>query len=320
MEYRPELVLRVNEIYHDIEGRDYDRKHDDIFQGEMNRWRNIANKYFADNADKVRILDIGTGTGFVPLQLGGELKKEDLFVCADISDNMLKICREKIAEKNFICNFEFLKLESNKIDLESNTFDYITLNAVLHHIPEFSIFFKEIDRLLKLNSHLIICHEPNKNFFKHRFLWNNYKIFSFVLSPKRSILSAFKKTGLFLIARNLLPRLNKEKKMQHGIAEEINKRLIKEKIIDTHLTSKQIGSIVDVHSPTAGGFHRDRGIDIAIIITDFLQNYEIEVLETYNHLFKISSKNNFTEWYSEMLKKKYPNSGATFMAVLKKKK
>ena len=319
MEFRPELVLQVNEIYHDVEGLEYDKKHKDILQDEKKRWKNISNKYFANNRDKINILDIGTGTGFVPLQIGDDLKKEDLFVCSDISGSMLAICNEKIDKKNFKCKFEFLKLNGNEIELESKKFDYITLNSVLHHIPEFAVFFKEINRLLKVNGCLIICHEPNKHFFNHKFLWTNYKVFSFVLRPNKLILSAIKKTMLYLTLRNVALKFKKDIKKPFNMFEEINKQLIKEKIIKTPLTGNQIGAIVDIHSPTAGGYHKDRGIDIKMILEDYLPNFEIKIFETYNHLFKLSSKNIFSKWYSEMLKKKYPNTGATFMVVLKKK-
>ncbi|MGB2879166.1 MAG: class I SAM-dependent methyltransferase [Candidatus Omnitrophota bacterium] len=318
MKYSIEFVLKVNEIYHDIEESEYEEKHPEIFQNEPSRWQKIGTAFIANNPEKICLLDIGSGTGFVPIQIGNFLKKGDLFVCSDISANILNACKANISDEKFKCHFKYLKLDGKKIDLESNTFDYITLNSVLHHIPDLPIFFKEINKLLKTNGRLIIGHEPNKLFYTHKFLWNNYRLVSYIFDRKQFTAAILRKLKLHKIAGRIYKGFNQEVKPRDRVVEDANKRLLREGIIKTPLTADQMCEIVDIHSPTAGGYHKDRGIDIAEILRDYLPGFEIEYLETYNHLCKISSKNRFTKWYNSVLGKIFHGTGSTFLMVLKK--
>ncbi|MFC1548829.1 class I SAM-dependent methyltransferase [Candidatus Omnitrophota bacterium] len=318
MKYTTEFVLKVNEIYHDIEGSVYENKHPEIFQDELIRWQKVGRAFIANNSEKIHLLDIGSGTGFVPEQIGGFLKRGDLLVCSDISADILNICEKNISDKKFECDLRYIKLDGKEIDLGSNEFDYITLNSVLHHIPDLPIFFKEINRLLKINGRLIIGHEPNRPFYTHNFLWNYYRLISCAFSPERFIAAILRRLKLFKIAGKIRKRCNQEVELDNRIAEDTNKHLLEEGIIEAPLTTEQICEIVDIHSPTAGGYHKDRGIDISEILKDHLPGFEIEYLETYNHLCKLSSKNKFTKWHDSILKKIYPKSGSTFLVILRK--
>ena len=312
MKYPKEFVLKVNEIYHDVEGSEYEDRHPEIYKRESARWQKVGRMFIADNPGKVRLLDIGSGAGFVPEQIGGFLKSEDLFVCSDIAAHILDICKNNISGKKFKCRFEYLKLDGNRIDLESDSFDHITLNSVLHHIPDLAALFKEIDRLLKTNGRLIIGHEPNKPFYTHGFLWNNYRFISCLFHPEQ-------------FTKAILRRLKvSEKSPDRGdgsrdsMVEEVNRRLLEEGVIKTPLTPEEMCEVVDIHSPTAGGYHKDRGIDVSEILRDHLPAFEIEYMETYAHLCKLSSENGFTRWYDSVLKKIFPATGSTFLVVLKK--
>jgi len=316
MKFTTEFVLKLNEIYHDVEKSEYENKHPEIFEHEVIRWRKISKLFFANNNKKICLLDIGSGTGFVPLQIGEFLKRGDLLVCSDLSSKILNICKKNLSDKNFKCNIEYLKLKGMIINLESNVFDYITLNSVLHHIPDFLTFFKEINRLLKTNGRLIIGHEPNKTFYVHKILWNNYIFISRLCNPKKSIASILRRLKLQKIERKFYQSFNQEVNTHKKIVEDVNKRLIKNGIIKIPLTARQIAAIVDIHSPTAGGYHKDRGIDIAENLSYHLPNFKIEYLETYNHLCKVSTKNKFTKLYDFILRKTYPKTGATFFVVL----
>lgn len=321
MDYPAELVLRVNEIFHDIDASQYADDHAEIFVDEVDRWERIGRLFIANNPEKIRLLDIGSGTGFVPLQVGRFLKEEDLLICSDISVNMLNTCKKNL-DKKFDFPVEYLVLDGKQIDLVSSSLDSITLNSVLHHIPDFSIFFEEVNRLMKVNSRLIIAHEPYRPFYTHRFLWNNYRFVKKLVTfkPKPFIYNKLEKAGVLGTTSRFHKASfpSKTASRRQEIAKRINDRLLEEGAIKTHLTAAQIAAIVDIHSPTAGGYHRDRGIDVSEILELYLPNYEVEYLETYRHLCKVTSANRFTKWYDAVLKRIYPKAGSTFLVVLRK--
>src|SRR5687767_4412561 len=109
MSYPPELVLRVNEIFHDLEGREYENRHPEIFKGESARWQQIG-RHFLNSVRNhpFRLLDVGSGTGFVPLQLGPFLKESDGVVCSDLSAEMLRVCQQNLSAVGIPCRREFL--------------------------------------------------------------------------------------------------------------------------------------------------------------------------------------------------------------------
>ena len=58
MRYTPELVLKVNEVFHDVEGSAYAGVHPEIFQGETARWDEIARTEIAPRQDLLRLYPV----------------------------------------------------------------------------------------------------------------------------------------------------------------------------------------------------------------------------------------------------------------------
>ena len=101
-----EFIIRVNEIFHDVEADSYTSEHPEIFELEKQRWQVLASKFFK-SANPLKILDIGSGTGFVPLQISGYLKEEDEVVCSDVSEKMLSRCKSNINNKYYNNKFNY---------------------------------------------------------------------------------------------------------------------------------------------------------------------------------------------------------------------
>jgi ubiquinone/menaquinone biosynthesis C-methylase UbiE len=316
MKYPVELVLQVNEIFHDIEGSDY--YHIDIVLYESSRWKKFGSSYLLNKSKGLKIMDIGTGTGFVPSQIGNSLKENDLLICSDISTNILNVCKKNLSEKNYNCKLEFLKINGKKYDLESNSLDFITLNSVLHHIPNFSVFFEEINRLLKKNGRLVIGHEPNKLFSENKFLWYNFRILHLLLKPLELLVIILKRLKLYSIIKKIFRRNTSKVVNPDNFLLRVNKILIDKCIINKPLRIDEIIKIVDIHSPTAGDFNKKRGININQILNSYLPNFKIEYLETYDHLKKLSNKNKIMKFYNSILKRIFPKDGGTFFVILKK--
>jgi ubiquinone/menaquinone biosynthesis C-methylase UbiE len=310
IKYNKELVLRVNELFHDLSDN-YEKKHDGIFIHEVERWKMIGGRYLKETSD-VKILDIGTGTGFIPLQLGDFLRKRDVFVCLDISQKMLDECKKNVDSKKFTAKFSYLK-DTGDIEVDYSSFDIITINSVLHHLPNIEEFLNGVNNTLKKGGRIVIGHEPNKKFYQSNFLWNNYYFISLVFQPKKLMFLLLKKLHL----QALIKRVRKNKKGE--IFSKINAKLIKEGMIEKELSVDNISEIIDIHSPTAGGVHRDKEVDLLELVKNKLQNFDIDYFETYNFLSKISQKNIFLKWYDRVLRAKFPNEGSNFFIVLKRR-
>ncbi|MDP2696301.1 MAG: methyltransferase domain-containing protein [bacterium] len=306
--YSDKLVLRVNEIYHDIEGSDcYDHSHDEIFALEPERWHKMFEKYFGHfwSGDGRCILDVGSGTGFVPSTIGKYLRPEDKMVCGDISQKMLDQCSNNVAKHNFVGQFEYRKYDGINLPAKDKSIDLVTVNSVLHHIPDTMGFLKEADRILKPGGFLVIAHEPSTRFYKNKLIWTVYRVLYLLYHP-RAIKDSLARRGF---------KLNKaleESPRSDSILESINRAILQEGLADAALSRRQLNDIVEVHS--ISGFDIDD-------LKRSLPHFEQAHYETYNHLYWIYMehyKNPIIKFIDWILGKMYPKDGKTIMVIFKK--
>jgi len=303
-----EFVIRVNKIFHDVEAAAYTSEHPEIFELEQQRWQVLSVKFFK-TGKPLRILDLGSGTGFVPLEIGPYLKAGDEVICADVSEKMLERCRENLERRNFKNKFNYLKLEDQRLAIEDQSVDLVTLNSVLHHLPQTAESLAEVSRVLKPGGLLIIAHEPHQDFFKHKFLWFNYKLWR-VLTGSRFLMEAImKRLGL----KKLFDEKFQDQSGYTPKLEKVNQQLIAEGLISEPLSPWKMGKIVDYYSAT--------GFSVKEILKAYLPGYQMIFFETYNHLYRVfmyAHRNLILKWYNGLLSKLFPKNGATFTAVFKK--
>lgn len=311
-----DLVLAVNEIYHDIEGGDYERKHPEIIRDTAARWSRIARLIFSEQKAPRRVLDIGSGTGFVPLQLRHSLRPQDLIVCSDLSAGMLDSCRQNLGRAGMCCHVEFVKLEGTGLQGATGPFDVITLNSVLHHVPDYLGLLREIDRNLRPGGALVIAHEPNRLFatkpflvrITRAFLTSNGRPFRFI--AKRVI-------RRFAAAKEAVAIARDAGIETQDIYGRVNVELIRRGLISQPLRPEQISGILDYHVQILDGDVRaERGFDVESLASQALQGYRIAFRETYNHLLVGDDRQTlmaqFTGFVLSML---FPRHGQTFSAV-----
>lgn len=309
IEKKEKLVLRVNELYHNLAKDNYESTTNlEMFRQEKERWYKMGN--FFKNKKPITILDIGTGAGFIPLTICDFLKKLDRFICSDISKEMLNLVERKLKNEKFKCRFEYIKLDDEQFPFGDKSMDIITINSVLHHIPNTERFLNEIDRMLKKDGILIIGHEPNIKFRENKYLIFINHLLVLLFKPKEEIKYLSVKFGIY----DVLDRLSKifssrRRKMVHQrkiIAKRINEVLEKEGLIEKDLSIGEIMSLVD---------YKTNGFDPSNLIPMYKSLY----IETYHHLrgFEYSNKK-FLGKYGENLREKYPLDGKTFLAIYRK--
>ncbi len=104
------------------------------------------------------VLDVGTGTGvFIPFLLE-KIGREGNLVCLDFAGEMLKIARNK----GFKGNIRFLCADIENSQLPDNSFDAVVCYSVFPHFKNKLKALKEINRLLKEEGRLFICHTTGR--------------------------------------------------------------------------------------------------------------------------------------------------------------
>jgi ubiquinone/menaquinone biosynthesis C-methylase UbiE len=105
------------------------------------------------------VLDIGTGTGvFVPYLLE-RIGLEGKLVCLDFAEEMLKIAMTK----GFEGNIEYVCIDIVNNGLPDAGFDAVVCYSVFPHFEDKLVALSEINRLLKRQGRLFICHTSSRH-------------------------------------------------------------------------------------------------------------------------------------------------------------
>jgi len=298
-EKQAQKIKAINRIFHEVEADFYDQRHPEIL-AERRRWQNLAEKYLPRLRRPRVVLDVGTGTGFVAGLLAPYLSAADQIICTDISPQML--ASAKNALKDFSGRVELVENDGEQLNfLPSGSVSLVALNSVLHHLPDYERLLSEIDRVLQPGGLFCVLHEPNQKFAQSGFLVFISRALNFLNS-----------------------KFGREKsRAKEDLTGAVNKRLIREGILNQgqELTAKEIQSLVDVWSPTAGGqLNKKAGFDPLALKQKYFSAYEILLCQTYNHLGKINPQKNLFLWVlDKMLSVIFPQSGFLFGLVLRKK-
>lgn len=86
------------------------------------------------------ILDLGTGTGYVSLEIAKRYKNAQI-TGLDIVEKTLQVNREE-AEKQNLKNICFVSYDGKNFPFKDKYFDIIVTRYALHHFPEIESTFK----------------------------------------------------------------------------------------------------------------------------------------------------------------------------------
>jgi ubiquinone/menaquinone biosynthesis C-methylase UbiE len=151
----------ANVIYHDWEAETYDEKWSISFD---ERCIDYARDRFAavagtDGWPYRTALEIGCGTGFFLLNLKQAGVLDEARV-TDLSPAMVQAAIRNGTALGFDVEGQVADAES--IPYDDATFDLVVGHAVLHHIPDVELAFREVLRVLKPGGRFVFAGEPTR--------------------------------------------------------------------------------------------------------------------------------------------------------------
>ena len=108
------------------------------------------------NDKKLRVLDLATGTGDVLITLLDRNPNIDEAVGMDISENMLALCRSKIARHKLAGRIKLVRADVTASGQNSESFDVVTMGFGIRNTPDALKTLTEIHRLLKRDGTALI--------------------------------------------------------------------------------------------------------------------------------------------------------------------
>ncbi len=307
-----EFVEKINLIYHDLEAENYDKSHPEILRFEIPRWKRILAAAKIKKKQKMNVLDVGTGTGFCAYQVLSKFPDAKMR-CVDISEKMLMAARKKLIN-NFPRSELYFEISSaDQFEFQPETFDLVTMNSVLHHLPKPIEVFQKAFKSLVTGGLIILGHEPNLRFYSNSSLLrltermqNARGIWSKYCRPSRYIRKA-------LEICKIAPRSQNKSLASDVFSELIRKRIINEK---DHFKISWIGALVDLHIPRIRSKITPGlpGFDPINLVKEVPQG-KIIFIEYYDYLADESNCSVFHCLLNYYLSKRYPGCGAHFSAI-----
>ena len=161
----------------DAISKNYDGLNRVISLGIDIKWRKKVVEIVGKNNPK-QILDIATGTGDLALMMA-ELNP-DKIIGFDISEGMLAVGKEKIANVNLSEKIEMVVGDSEEMPFDDNTFDAITVSFGVRNFANLDKGIQEIARVLKPSGVLVILETSNPTKFPFK---QGYKLYTNLFLP-----------------------------------------------------------------------------------------------------------------------------------------
>lgn len=183
---------RVGAVFDSVAGK-YDLMNDVMSAGIHRAWKNW---YVWQTGVKPgeAVLDLAAGTGDITLRLAKRMRGkgagadiEGRLVSSDINAAMLKIGEERLRNKGWLKNLEFIIANAEALPFADNSFDLITMAFGLRNVTHQDKALAEMARVLKPGGRVLVLEFSRpKNAVINRF----YDWYSFTFLPKMGALIA----------------------------------------------------------------------------------------------------------------------------------
>jgi ubiquinone/menaquinone biosynthesis C-methylase UbiE len=314
-----ELVVEVNKVFHELDAVQYSSEHGEIFVDELSRWRKIGSKFKDWFSDPKQVLDIGTGTGFVPYAISEFLDEHDSITCVDVSREMLLQCENRLNSIGLKASASYFLSDGNELPLEPLRFDLITLNSVIHHLPSPVAYLESISKRLKPQGVLVIAHEPNSNHAKSKIhvlakkIFRRGPIIHWPFKFFRKVFRRNQKTKFDLVGAK-----QSVSEYEARVLSNVRKIVADFDLLIPIETLDDVWAITDLHDfRWISPFHLAGGLSMHSLLRN-IPELEMISFETYSHLHKLGDNSFRGRIWEKVLGLVAPNSGSTFCAVIKR--
>ncbi len=169
---------KVAEVFHNVAAK-YDIMNDLMSFGVHRLWKRFTMEFTGVRAGN-KVLDIAGGTGDLAMKFSDLVGPQGKVVLADINDSMLKVGRDRLLDKGYSDNIEFVQCNAQYLPFEDNSFDVITMAFGLRNVTDKDMALREFNRVLKPGGRLLVLEFSHT---KNPLLKKAYDLYSFTALP-----------------------------------------------------------------------------------------------------------------------------------------
>jgi len=298
----------VSNVWHAFESQHFDSVHSEITES-ADRWYTCLSRISPALPGSLRVLDIGTGTGFASAQVLRVLgDRISALVCQDLSPDMLRKCVARV--RSLTTRAHFVAGPPQCLLGDRERFDLVITSAMFHHVLDLRAFFQLVGHLVRPGGFYVAGHEPSQAFYATESLYR------WTIRYRR-----WRRLRRALSPRTLLRRVRALQSVD-GVEQRTNEALVRRGIIRAPLPPGVILQLVDIHIPPASPdtpFWGERGFNPHELCRTLLPDFQVTYLTTYPHVKDARARMGVL-WRAidSSLAKKYPDAGANFLMVARR--
>ncbi|MFG1495839.1 bifunctional demethylmenaquinone methyltransferase/2-methoxy-6-polyprenyl-1,4-benzoquinol methylase UbiE [Saccharospirillum sp. HFRX-1] len=170
---------KVADVFHSVASK-YDLMNDLMSFGIHRLWKRYTIELSGVRAGN-SVLDIAGGTGDLSYAFARKVGAEGQVVLADINESMLKVGRDRLADRGIAGNLETVQANAESLPFDDNRFDVVTIAFGLRNVTHKEKALAEMQRVLKPGGRLLVL-----EFSKPRndLLSRAYDFYSFQALPR----------------------------------------------------------------------------------------------------------------------------------------
>ena len=101
------------------------------------------------------VMDCGTGTARIPILIAQQNPNVRI-MAIDLSSNMLKKGEANVADAGLTGAITLQRADAKSLQFSATSFDMLISNSLIHHIPDPLPFLREVNRIVKPYSGILI--------------------------------------------------------------------------------------------------------------------------------------------------------------------
>jgi 2-polyprenyl-3-methyl-5-hydroxy-6-metoxy-1,4-benzoquinol methylase len=261
-----EFHAAVNVTFHRFESEHYDELHQSMWDSLPAEVNYLAEDCIAAGApDRIRMLDIGCGTGLatdclLKTRLGQRVETVDLIDTSPAMLSRVKARREQWGKPGETMEGLVESLAGKK------KYDLIITCSVLHHVPDLASFLGAVTQLQEPGGCFLHLQDPNWDYL------NDAKLQERLAEMQQKLPDWLAR----LKPSRILGRLAREIKGEQGrdYISLTNEELLRQGLVKTPLATQEIYAITDIHA------HDGAGISIEKM-KPWLSEYELVSRRSY---------------------------------------
>jgi demethylmenaquinone methyltransferase/2-methoxy-6-polyprenyl-1,4-benzoquinol methylase len=141
-------------VFHSVAAR-YDLMNDLMSGGVHRVWKRFTIEVSAVRPGN-RVLDIAGGTGDLAMKFADLVGDEGEVVLADINDSMLRVGRDKLINRGYTANVEYVQADAEALPFPDDHFDVVSIAFGLRNVTHKEQALASMLRVLKPGGRLLV--------------------------------------------------------------------------------------------------------------------------------------------------------------------